>query len=185
MMFPLLTAATHADWLDQLGNNLHTFLLSLFSREEFGLNQLLGSLSKTLGWVDLVLALALLVGAYFLSSWLLGKMPTEDGKPHFLRHIGRRIAWPLLMLLGGALALGGWFAFFGATAVWLRLLVMAARWMILIRVVLAVSLTIRPLNRWDRLKEKPPSDPAVARMRGIRRAIHPHVTRQASHARVR
>ena len=105
-MLPLLTAATNADWLDQLGNNLHTFLLSLFSREEFGLNQLLGSLSKMLGWVDLVLALALLVGAYFLSGRLLGKMPAEDGKPHFLRHIGRRIAWPLLMLLGGALALG-------------------------------------------------------------------------------
>ena len=51
-MLPLLTAATNADWLDQLGNNLHTFLLSLFSREEFGLNQLLGSLSKMLGWVD-------------------------------------------------------------------------------------------------------------------------------------
>ena len=78
-MLPLLTAAANADWLDQLGNNLHAFLLSLFSREEFGLNQLLGSLSKTLGWVDLVLALALLVGAYFLSNRLLGKMPAEDG----------------------------------------------------------------------------------------------------------
>ena len=153
MMLPLLTAATNADWLDQLGNNLHTFLLSLFSREEFGLNQLLGSLSKTLGWVDLVWALALLVGAYFLSGRLLGKMPAEDGRPHFLRHIGRRIAWPLLMLLGGALALGGWFAFFGATAVWLRLLVMAARWMILIRVVLAVFHSAIPANRFSERME--------------------------------
>ncbi len=82
-MLPLLTAATNADWLDQLGNNLHTFLLSLFSREEFGLNQLLGSLSKMLGWVDLVLALVLLVGAYFLSGRRLGTMPAEDGKPIF------------------------------------------------------------------------------------------------------
>jgi len=31
------------------------------------------------------------------------------------------------------------------------------------RVVLAVSLTIRPLNRWDRLKEKTPSSPAKQR----------------------
>ncbi|WP_082890807.1 mechanosensitive ion channel family protein [Eikenella longinqua] len=148
-MLPLLTAADNAEWLDNLGESGKSHLLALFSREEFGLNQLLGSLSGTRGWLDFALAVGILLGTYFLAGKLLAKLPDDDGKTYLLRHIWRRTCWPLLMLLAGAAALVAWYGLLGATAVWLRLLVMAARWMLLIRVVLAVFHSAIPANRFS------------------------------------
>ncbi|MBH5328900.1 mechanosensitive ion channel [Eikenella sp. S3360] len=148
-MLPLLTAADNAEWLDNLGESGKSHLLALFSREEFGLNQLLGSLSGTRGWLDFALAVGILLGMYFLAGKLLAKLPDDDGQTYLLRHIWRRTCWPLLMLLAGAAALVAWYGLLGATAVWLRLLVMAARWMLLIRVVLAVFHSAIPSNRFS------------------------------------
>lgn len=152
-MPPLLTATDHTELLHNLGQNSKTFLISLFSREEFGLNQLLGSLGGMHGWIDIALTLSLMVGTYLLSARLLGKPPEEDGKMHLLRHIWRRTCWPLLMLAGSAAALVLWYGLLGTSAIWLRLLVMAARWMILIRVALAVFHSAIPSNRFSERME--------------------------------
>ena len=77
----------------------------------------------------------------------------EQGNFALLRHIGRRILWPVLMMIFGAAAL------FVCNltefrAVWLHLLILAARWMILIRVSVAVVHAALPQNKLTDWLEK-------------------------------
>ena len=142
-----------AEWWTDAGNGVSRFFTALFTREEFGMRLLMQSFAGSRGWVELGLVMVLLAGSYWLSAVLIRRAPANAPKVRLLQHIGQRICWPVLMLLAAVAALFVWQGLLEWQAVWLRLLAMAARWMILIRVALAVINSALPDNRiTDRLE---------------------------------
>lgn len=148
-----LPLAGASDWLSETGGGAGRYLSGLFAREEFGPFLLMRSFASGHGWAELALVLVLMAGTYFAANMLIGSSPAGESKVRLLRHIGHRICWPVLMLAAAVLALLVWQGLLEWQAVWLRLMAMAARWMILIRVVLAVLNSALPDNRFtDRLE---------------------------------
>ena len=134
-------------------DGLYSFLAGLFAPSEFTSHLLESSIRQPSGWVELGIALALMAAMWQLSEWLL-KRSTRPAlaKHNLLRHIGRRVLWPLLMWVAAALVLAAWNAF-GLRSVWLRLLLLAANWMFAIRIVMAVLHAALPDKPWsDRLE---------------------------------
>lgn len=126
---------------------MHNILRDLFARQAFTSNLLERNFGQTSGWIELggVLILMLLTfwGAEFFNRRYL---PSNTQGFRLLRHIGRRISWPILMLVTGLIA-SFLYTLSGYTPVWLQLLLLAARWMILIRVSVALVHAALPQNR--------------------------------------
>lgn len=138
-------AALSEHWAD--------FFSQLFAPSEFTSALLERSFRQTSGWVEAGIVIALTVAMWWLSEWLLKrytwKTPTYLG---LLKHIGKRILWPVLMWISAIIALSAW-NFTGFSSVWLRLLLLAANWMIAIRITLAVFHAALPAKPWsDRLE---------------------------------
>lgn len=119
----------------------------LFARQAFTSSLVERNFGQVSGWIELVGVLILMAVAFWLSNRLKNRyFFAEQGNFALLRHIGRRILWPVLMMIFGAAAL------FVCNltefrAVWLHLLILAARWMILIRVSVAVVHAALPQNK--------------------------------------
>ncbi|MCF7529271.1 mechanosensitive ion channel family protein [Neisseria lisongii] len=112
------------------------FLANLFARDTFAAHLLERSFDQPIGWVEAAVTLLLMAATYFLSEYLIRR--NAAGKPHGgLRHIGNRLLWPVMMLFASVASLYIW-NLLELHSVWLRLLIMAARWMILIRLLLAL-----------------------------------------------
>lgn len=126
----------------------------LFARQAFTSSLVGRNFGQVSGWIELVGVLILMAVAFWLSNRLKNRyFFAEQGNFALLRHIGRRILWPVLMMIFGAAAL------FVCNltefrAVWLHLLILAARWMILIRVSVAVVHAALPQNRLTDWLEK-------------------------------
>ena len=138
-------AALSEHWAD--------FFSQLFAPSEFTSALLERSFRQTSGWVEAGIVVALTVAMWWLSEWLLKrctwKTPAYLG---LLKHIGKRILWPVLMWFSAIIALSAW-NFTGFSSVWLRLLLLAANWMIAIRITLAVFHAALPAKPWsDRLE---------------------------------
>ncbi|MFC2534332.1 MAG: mechanosensitive ion channel family protein, partial [Neisseria elongata] len=138
-------AALSEHWAD--------FFSQLFAPSEFTSALLERSFRQTSGWAEAGIVVALTVAMWWLSEWLLKrytwKTPTYLG---LLKHIGKRILWPVLMWFSAIIALSAW-NFTGFSSVWLRLLLLAANWMIAIRITLAVFHAALPAKPWsDRLE---------------------------------
>ena len=134
-------------------DGLFDFLTGLFVPAEFTSRLLESSFRRTSGWVELGLTLAVMAAMWWLSEALLARyLQNGAGRYRLLRHIGRRILWPVLMWLCGAAALAVW-VLSGHTSVWLRLLLLAANWMLAIRIVMSVLHAALPDKPWsDRLE---------------------------------
>ncbi|MCP1659476.1 mechanosensitive ion channel family protein [Neisseria perflava] len=126
---------------------MNEILSGLFARQAFTANFLQRSFSETSTWIELGGALALMALTFWLAQWLGARYKARRVHFPLLHHIGRRILWPVLMLLAGGAALFAANQYFGYSAVWLQLLVLAARWMILIRVAVAIVHAALPQNR--------------------------------------
>lgn len=126
----------------------------LFARQAFTSSLVERNFGQVSGWIELVGVLILMAVAFWLSNRLKNRyFFAEQGNFALLRHIGRRILWPVLMMIFGAAAL----FICNLTdfrAVWLHLLILAARWMILIRVSVAVVHAALPQNRLTDWLEK-------------------------------
>ena len=126
----------------------------LFARQAFTSSLVERNFGQVSGWIELVGVLMLMAVTYWLSNRLKSRyFFAEQGNLALLRHIGRRILWPVLMMIFGAAAL----FICNLTefrAVWLHLLILAARWMILIRVSVAVVHAALPQNRLTDWLEK-------------------------------
>ncbi|WP_107824676.1 mechanosensitive ion channel domain-containing protein [Neisseria sicca] len=126
---------------------MDNILHELFARQTFTSSLVERNFGQVSGWIELVGVLMLMAAAFWLSNLLNNRyFFSEHGSFALLRHIGRRILWPVLMMIFGAVAL------FVCNltefrAVWLHLLILAARWMILIRVSVAVVHAALPQNR--------------------------------------
>lgn len=126
----------------------------LFARQAFTSSLVERNFGQVSGWIELVGVLMLMAATFWLSNRLKNRyFFVEQGNFALLRHIGRRILWPVLMMIFGAAAL----FICNLTdfrAVWLHLLILAARWMILIRVSVAVVHAALPQNRLTDWLEK-------------------------------
>lgn len=123
------------------------FISGLFERRQFTSQLLERSFNRTEGWLELALTIAVMAAAFWLAAYWIKKHPIPVSRSrNIFRHIGQRILWPVLMLLGAAAAVYFW-QLSGKPALWLQLLAMAARWMILIRFSLAVVHAALPSNK--------------------------------------
>ena len=133
---------------------MDNILHELFARQAFTSSLVERNFGQVSGWIELVGVLILMAVAFGLSNRLKNRyFFAEQGNFALLRHIGRRILWPVLMMIFGAAAL------FVCNltefrAVWLHLLILAARWMILIRVSVAVVHAALPQNKLTDWLEK-------------------------------
>ncbi|MCS4533765.1 mechanosensitive ion channel family protein [Neisseria montereyensis] len=122
-------------------------LLSLFARKQFTSQLLERSFNSTSGWLELTLVIVIMAVTFGLSTYLTKKYPfSKTGKWGFLHHVVLRILWPLMMLVISVIALSSW-NLAGNDAMWLQLLAMAARWMILIRIAVAIVHAALPNNK--------------------------------------
>ncbi|WP_244963422.1 mechanosensitive ion channel family protein [Neisseria wadsworthii] len=158
-MFPLFSDFTHlipqiADQtgtalLKNTGEGFKSFILSLFARDEFASQFLQTSFSHFSGWLDIAVAAVIMGLAYWLSSVWIRKKPIDySARFAFLRHLGQRILWPVLILVLTFIVLIVWNAI-GLRPLWLRLLLLAAQWMILIRAALAIVHAAMPANKFS------------------------------------
>lgn len=121
-------------------------LHDLFARQAFTASLVERNFGLLSGWLELAGVLLLTVITFFIAKHTNNRLRRADENLPLLRHIGRRLLWPLLMLLTGAIAV---FVcnLTGFRPVWLHLLILAARWMMLIRVSVAVVHAALPQNR--------------------------------------
>ena len=133
---------------------MDNILHELFARQAFTSSLVERNFGQVSGWIELVGVLILMAVAFWLSNRLKNRyFFAEQGNFALLRHIGRRILWPVLMMIFGVAAL------FVCNltefrAVWLHLLILAARWMILIRSSVAVVHAALPQNKLTDWLEK-------------------------------
>ena len=130
--------------MDKLFNN-EWLSAHMFSRDEFAVQLLQRSFRQPAGWVELALAAAAVAGCFLLYRLIEKRGWADKIRWPLLRHIFSRVLLPLLMLLVGAPVLLIW-QLAGQAAVWLQLLMLAAYWMIMIRLVLAVIHQALPEN---------------------------------------
>lgn len=142
---PVTEAANHL--LESTGNGLKEFFFNLFARNQFTSHLLERSFSEPIGWLEIGITVALMIATYYLSEFLIRKYPVlPDRKWASARHIANRLLWPFLLLICSIIALYTW-NLFELRSVWLRLLIMAARWMILIRLVLSLVHAALPSHK--------------------------------------
>lgn len=149
------TTAKAAETADQIGDTLiqntgegiKQYLQHLFARNEFTSNLLERSITQPIGWIEIGIAASIMLLTFWLSTQWIKRHPIDyTARFSSLRHIGQRILWPALMLLVTLVCLIAWTQL-GYRAVWLRLMVLAAQWMILIRLVLGVIHSALPRNK--------------------------------------
>ena len=141
-------AINSSELLQDTSEGLLDFLSNLFARQQFTSHFLERSLRQPIGYLEVIITVLLMALTFWLSQYIIRKYPASaDGRRHgFFRHIANRILWPILLLIASVITLYLWNVF-ELRAVWLRLLVMAARWMILIRLALALVHAILPASR--------------------------------------
>ncbi|MCP2041729.1 small-conductance mechanosensitive channel [Neisseria sp. HSC-16F19] len=123
------------------------FFDDLFARQAFTSRLLERSFHTTAGLMELGLCVLIFAATLWLARRLERRWQNRDDSRRFmLQHIVLRMIWPTLLLLASVSALLLWQQA-GYSALWLQLLAMAARWMMLIRLCLAVLRSIIPDHR--------------------------------------
>lgn len=147
--------------LAAFSDGIRNFAGQLFERQHFTANLLERSFNRTDGWIELAVCIALMAGTYWLSNLIQRrrlKKLADSGVPltafkRVVWHIVSRLLWPFLMLCGAVAAIYVWIVFSSYPVVWLYLLVMASRWMMIIRVAVAAVHAALPAHRFtDKLE---------------------------------
>lgn len=147
-----VTAAS--DILHSTGQGFKQFLLSLFTRDEFTSQLLQGSIRHLSGWLDLGVVAVIMALSFWLASVWENKHPVDySARFAFLKHLGQRILWPVLMLVITFATMIVW-NLAGFQPLWLRFLLFASQWMILIRAALAVVHSAMPANKLSNWLER-------------------------------
>ncbi|MDO4433483.1 MAG: mechanosensitive ion channel [Alysiella sp.] len=120
----------------------------LLARDAFTLRLFENSFREPLGWIELIVAFAIMVATHQIAKHLISSSHYERIKWHSLRHIAKRITWSILVFGVGIATLIIW-EVSGLTSIWLRLMLLAANWMTAIRIMLAVLNFALPENRFS------------------------------------
>ncbi|ULJ61788.1 mechanosensitive ion channel [Wielerella bovis] len=133
--------------------NWHNYVSHLFTRHEFTARFLERSMRQTEGWIELGIVFALALVALTIATRLERSKHINRIRFRPLRHPIKRVLFPITLLICGIAAQIAW-KFFGFSAVWLRLLVLAANWMIMIRLILALLHGALPKTSWSDALER-------------------------------
>lgn len=126
---------------------------NLLARDAFTSRFLESSFKQLPGWLELGLVLLLMVLTFKMANVLINSGRLQWIPTHNLRHIAQRIVWPILMLVVGVVAIIGW-RLSGFSPLWLRLMTLAANWMIMIRLVLSILHIALPNHKWSSWLER-------------------------------
>lgn len=125
------------------------FFRKLFGRDHFDAAAFVGGFQTGQLWGQLLLALLLLGGSFAVATWLMGKDRHIAAHHALLRHLAHRLCWPFLLFVSSAVAI----ALYDGEPVCLYLLAALARWMMLIRAVLALLGSLFPNSNLMRRAE--------------------------------
>ena len=120
---------------------------NLFERDELMGRLLERSFRQTSGWGEALLALALVWLAHRLSERLQQHAVFERIRWWVVRHSLKRLLFPFFMLIFGVVAQIVW-QLLGFNSAWLRFLVLAAGWMMAIRLCLSLLHAVAPPYHW-------------------------------------
>ena len=120
---------------------------NLFERDELMGRLLERSFRQTSGWGEALLALALVWLAHRLSERLQQHVVFERIRWWVVRHSLKRLLFPFFMLIFGVVAQIVW-QLLGFNSAWLRFLVLAAGWMMAIRLCLSLLHAVAPPYHW-------------------------------------
>lgn len=129
-----------------ISEKLGETLSNLFARDEFAANLLGRSFTQSIGWVELATVLVLGIVAWLAANFI-NKNKLNPIQYGWLKHLLTRAMLPFMLLLFGAVGLVAWWVSVGVDAVWLRLLVFAANWMLAIRLILGILHLLLP-EKW-------------------------------------
>lgn len=132
---------------------------SSIARREWTSHLIERSLSSTQGWIEFLLAVALMVGGYFLidraRKHRLDKLQQEGhdlGKVNFFQHLLTRLAWPILLAIV-SFAISKTLQHFHHQPLWFGLVLIASAWMMMIRFVAATLYYILPSKFFNHRSE--------------------------------
>lgn len=123
---------------------------SSIARREWTSRLIERSLTSTEGWIELLFAVALMVGGYLLLErskqkriQQLQERGVEVVKSNFFMHVLSRMAWPIFLALT-SFAIIKAMQYFNFKPLWFGLVLVASAWMMMIRLVCAILYYILP-----------------------------------------
>lgn len=131
----------------------------MFARKEFLARLIVHSLKTHTGWLELVCAMIIMIGTYWFSLKILSAVSKRienqnNIKLPFLYHLFTRLLWPVLLFICTIIAMIIWRAGTGESVLWLQITVFTARWLMMIRIIMAVLHNAIPNNRFNEHYER-------------------------------
>lgn len=137
---------------------MNNYFDSMFARKEFLARLMVHSLKTSSGWLELAFAVIIMFGTYWLSLKILAVINrhTQQREIKFpvLLHFITRLLWPVLLLLCTIIAMVIWRVSTGESVLWLQLTAFTARWLLMIRIIMAVLHNAIPNNRFNERYER-------------------------------
>ncbi|MBQ9259981.1 MAG: mechanosensitive ion channel [Neisseriaceae bacterium] len=123
------------------------FLQSLFMRQEFLSSAIKHNLFKTNSIIELVIAISL----WLILAWIVNR-PIKNITPEnsgFLKYWLSRLILPIVLMVIGTVAAFSWNQFSGSSSLWLRLVVITAPWLMIIRTAMVFLHYIFPGDKFS------------------------------------
>ncbi|WP_371688351.1 mechanosensitive ion channel family protein [Snodgrassella alvi] len=137
---------------------MNNYFDSMFARKEFLARLMVHSLKTSSGWLELAFAVIIMFGTYWLSLKILAVINrhTQQREIKFpvLLHFITRLLWPVLLLLCTIIAMVIWRFSTGESVLWLQLTAFTARWLLMIRIIMAVLHNAIPNDRFNERYER-------------------------------
>ena len=123
------------------------FLQSLFLRQEFISQAIQHNLFKTNSMIELFIALIV----WIFLAWLVDrKVKLINPDTHgFLKYWLSRLILPILLIVIGTITTFAWTQFSGSLSLWLRLVVITAPWLMIIRTIMVFLHYIFPEDKFS------------------------------------
>lgn len=127
---------------------MNNYFDALFARKEFLARLLAHSFTSPKGWLEITCTIILMLSTYWLSQKIVNRYNSTQllEKFPFLRHLLLRLVWPIILLISAIIAIFLWRVFMAESVLWLQLLAFTARWMIAIRIIMAILHNAIPNN---------------------------------------
>lgn len=138
---------------------MNNYFDSMFARKEFLARLIVHSLKTHTGWLELVCAMIIMIGTYWFSLKILSAVSKHTKNQNnikfpFLYHLFTRLLWPVLLFICTIIAMIIWRASTGESVLWLQITAFTARWLLMIRIIMAVLHNAIPNNRFNEYYER-------------------------------
>lgn len=131
---------------------------SMFARKEFLARLIVHSLKTTSGWLEVACAIMIMIGTYWFSLKILTVISRHAQQRYvkfpMLLHLFSRLLWPIILFISTAIAMVIWRATTGESVLWLQLTAFTARWLLMIRLIMAILHNAIPNNHFNEHYER-------------------------------